>query len=641
MPRGRLIGFAILCLSLVLAVVIVSDVWPTLRGPAPGTSEWFWPHAIRPLGRWWPSVLGAGLLLLVAAWWDGRRAGRAWPVVAVAGLALGLQLAIVYAERPQVGAELVDRTLSKDTSGYAAIAGEIDDLSAVLADFPALMPALGNEHARTHPPGLIAAFWLADRALRGWPALAERLAAPARLWRCTDLWVISRPPATAAALLLGAFLPVLCAALVPVVAYALTRRLAGPREARWAALFSAALPALLVFSPTPDQLYAFLALVALWLVVIGVQRRQLLWLGVGGIVLSLMTMLSIGNAAWVGVVFLIALFSMRRAEASPRQIVAGTAALTLGAASIWLIYWAGWRVAPWEVILTGLGQHRQLVTIHRSYGLWLVYNPIDFLLFGGLAVTAGLLGQAVAAARDGQQRRGAFGTMALIMILTLAVLNLSGTTRGEVGRLWLLFMPAAAIVAGGYWPRVVGNRPNLLLLLASQLALALAIGLAWRPIQAVILPVVPPDLVTGLDPAMTLLGVTFQSPADRPVTLEGFDIAAAEGEQAVDVTLFWRSEGPTITPYTVFIHILDPNGQLVAQHDGWPVDGRWPTTCWVGDELIPEMITIALPDELPAGRYTLLAGLYDALSGKRLLAGGAQDFVHLDEITLRPGQIAP
>lgn len=636
MPRGRLIGFAFLGLSLVLAGQILFDLWPALRGPAPGTSEWHWPYALRPVGRWWPAILAAILLLVAGKWWDKRRPHRAWPLAVVAGLTLGLQLAIVYAERPQIGAELVDRTLSKDTSGYAAIAGEIDDLAAALRDFPALMPSLDNEHARTHPPGLIAAFWLTDHALRGRPALAEFISEPARLWRCTDLWVISRPPATAAALLIGAFLPLLCAALVPVAAYLLGRRLGNASGARWAALFAASLPALLIFSPTPDQIYALLALVSLWLVVAGIQRGRSWLIGLGGLVLSWMTMLSIGNVAWGVVVFLMAVFAMRRAHYDVRPLVSGLAVLAFGVASIWLVYWVGWGVAPWEVILTGLAQHRELVTVHRSYGLWLVYNPLDFVLFAGLAVTAGLLLAGVAAMRDGGQRRTPIGLLALILLLTLLALNLSGATRGEVGRLWLLFMPAAAVVAGGYWSRVVADRLTLLLILASQLVLALAIGLAWRPIQAVILPVARPDFTAGLEATMTPLGVTFQSPGNRPVTLEGFEIVANEGGPSAGVNLVWSSRRPTMTPYVVFIHVLDAGGQLVAQHDGWPVEGQWPTTCWTGDKLIPEVITIPLPDGLPAGRYTIISGLYDALSGERLIAAGNQDHVQLGYLTLQP-----
>ncbi len=278
MTRVRIAAVLIFLASLTVAVLIVTDAVPQLRGPAPTTDVWHWPYLLRPIVRWWPAMLFAGLLAIVGVWWVAHQPDRAWPVAIIVALTLGLQLSLIYADRPAIGAELVDRTLSKDTSGYAAVAGEIDALSPALRAYPQLMAGFDNEHARTHPPGLVAAFWLGDRAFRLWPALAEWAGAPVRLWRCTDLWVLSRPPSTAAGLLVGSWLPVLAAALVPLAAYGVARRLLRGAAVALAAVLAATIPALLVFSPTPDQLYALLSLVSLWLVLKGLARRSPLWL---------------------------------------------------------------------------------------------------------------------------------------------------------------------------------------------------------------------------------------------------------------------------------------------------------------------------------------------------------------------------
>lgn len=270
MPRGRLISVLFLAVSLVLAGLILTDVWPVLRGPAPETSEWYWPHLLRPFARWWPSVLAGSALLGVSAWWLQRTDDRAArPLALLVLLSLALQLALHYADRPNVGAELVDRTLSKASNGYLATAGEIDDLKDALRRFPELMPAFDNDHARTHPPGFIAAMWLTDHALRRAPALAETLARPATYWRCTDLWVLARTPATAASLLLWSWLPPIMAALTVLPVYHLSRKWHSTRAARLAALLATTLPALLIFVPTPDQIFACLAALSLFLLVIG------------------------------------------------------------------------------------------------------------------------------------------------------------------------------------------------------------------------------------------------------------------------------------------------------------------------------------------------------------------------------------
>jgi len=635
MPRGRLIGALFLLLSLVLAGLILTDAWPYLRGPAPGTGEWHWPYLLRPFARWWPSLLGATALGALATYWDKKAPGRAWPLLGVVAITIGLQLAIIYAERPNVGAELVDRTLSKDTSGYAAVAGEIDDLNAVLREYPELMPTFDNEHARTHPPGLVAAHWLADRAFRAWPDLAQFVARPAQLWRCTDLWVIARPPGTIAALLVGALLPVLAAGLVPWAAYRLARRLYDERTARWSALFSAAIPALLIFAPTPDQLFALLSLLSLWLIAVGVLDRRVHWLALGGIALSLMTMLSIGNAAWVFVVVCWLALVVARGGRPWRDHASGLAAFVVGLTSFWVIYWIGWGVAPWEIILTGLDQHRQLVTDFRSYPLWLLYNPLDFTLFAGPAVVAGLALQAIRSARRREARRPPAGPLPLILAFALVALDLSGGTRGEVGRLWLVFMPLTAIVAAAYWTDVMADRPSLLLLLASQLTLAVAIGLAWQPIRAVILPVAPPDFPV-VPASMSSSGIAFEAASGRQLTLDAFDIVQNPAPPSIDVTLAWRSNGPTSQPYTVFVHVLDEDGDLLAQQDGWPVDGAWPTTCWAGEESVIDSRHIPLPDDVAPGVYTIITGLYDGTTGARLTAENGLDHIRLGQITLEP-----
>lgn len=635
MPRGRLIGALFLLLSFVLAGLILTDAWPYLRGPAPDTSEWHWPYLLRPVARWWPAVLCAVLLAFVAFWWDKAAPRRTWPLLLVIALTITLQLAIIVAERPNVGAELVDRTLAKDTSGYAAVAGEIDDLNAVLRNFPELMPTLDNEHVRTHPPGLVAAYWLLDRAFRAWPELAHSIAQPARYWRCTDLWVISRPAGTIAALFTGALFPVLAAGLVPAASYYLARRLGDERTARWSALFLSTIPALVIFAPTPDQLFALLAILSLWFTTIGVLDRGANWLALGGIVLSVMTMLSIGNAVWALVVLVWLAVAVARSQRSWRDHFAGLAAFAVGLVSVWVIYWVGWGVAPWEVILTGLDQHRQLVTDFRSYSLWLLYNPLDFTLFAGLVIVAGLFLHAIRSLRRQEEQWSPSGSLALILVFTLVALNLSGGTRGEVARLWLVFVPAAAVVAAAYWSQLLRDRSSMMFLLASQLVLVLAIGLAWQPIRAVILPVVAPEFppVPG---SVSSSGVGFATATGRQLVLEGYHIGHNPADPSVTVDLIWSSDGSTFEPYVIFVHVLDESGNLLAQKDGWPVDGAWPTTCWADGDQVIDSRHVQLPNDTPPGTYTIITGLYDGNTGARLTAENGQDHVRLDQTTVGP-----
>lgn len=647
MQRRRRFVIVLGGISLLLAVLILTDYWPGLRGPAPDTSEWHWPYELRPFGRWWPALLSSALLFGFASWWLRAKSEARWPLLVLSTLCLGLQLGLIYADRPDVGAELVDRTLSTESNGYFATAAELGDIHTSLRNYPALMDGFQSEHARTHPPGLVVANWLTIQALEYTPRLTDRLAEPARLARCTDLWVLARPPNVSAALWLWSWLPPLAAALVVFPAYAAGRRLyQSSQTAKVGAWLAATLPALLLFSPTTDQLYALLAILSFLWLQIGLQDRRPLFILLSGFVLSLMTFFSLGNVVW-GVMLVayilyaeVLRFTNTDHNFSIRNIVVKIGVFGSAAVSLWLLYWVGWGVAPWAVAAEGLEQHYTLVTSLRRYEWWLGYNLLDFLLFAGPLVVVGLARQAVSAARH-IRRETTF--LALLLVILLLLLDFSGSARGEVGRLWLPYMPLAALLAArglriGYWGFVIGERSwriaPLLLCSSAPLLLSLAIGFAWRPIIPVILPTPPPPEAAANQPLSELdVMLTSQDDPTRPIHFLGYDLPndSLQAGETLTITLYWTAERPTTQPYAVFTHLIDNNGALVAQQDNWPVQGQWPPTCWKSGSVIADDYAIQLPTDLPVGRYSLLAGMYDP-AGVRLLAGDGRDHILLEAI---------
>lgn len=630
MPQRRIILSLLVLVSLGLAILILADIWPFLRGPAPETSDWYWPYSLRPVARWWPLIICLLGLIAFGTWWTQAGVKAAGPLAILSLLTLLVLLAVVYADRTNIGAELVDRTLSKDTNGYAAVAGEIPELSPVLRQFPNLMATFDNEHARTHPPGLIAIYWMLERGLKNFPQLSHWLAIPVRFWRCADLWVLTRPASSAASLFLGAILPIVAAAFVPLMAYYTGRRMFAESSARLGALLAAATPALLVFSPTPDQIFALLSLISLWLVLKGLDRNLLLFLGLAGLVLSVMTMLSLGNMVWMVLVIAFLGIESWRRRRHHTEIVLALVVLIAGSSSLWLIYWLGWGVAPWQIVLTGLDQHYLLVTRLREYSTWLTYNPLDFLIFAGLAVTIGLIAQFAWSISGSGRGREKAGILAILLTGTILLLNLSGGTRGEVGRLWLVYMPLAAVIAGGFWAERTHGRLETGMLLTSQLLVVLAISLAWRPLQAVILPVVPPEFSEHPD-TMIPARVAFQQNSDVSMILTGYEISGSfAAGNTIEVLLAWLGQGPTFEPYTVFVHVIDADGGLITQSDNWPAGGTWPTTCWTDGEAVLDRHAIRLPVDLPAGPYRMVVGVYDADTAERLRTPDGQDTVTLE-----------
>ena len=103
-------------------------------------------------------------------------------------------------------------------------------------------------------------------------------------------------------------------------------------------------------------------------------------------------------------------------------------------------------------------------------------------------------------------------------------------------------------------------------------------------------------------------------------------------------TLFWQSETAVAADYTVFVHLLTPDGDFVAGQDGQPVGGVYPTSFWEKGELIVDGRSWFA--DVSPGEYQLQVGLYLLATGQRLLASGQHselgDRVKLQTITIEP-----
>jgi hypothetical protein len=91
------------------------------------------------------------------------------------------------------------------------------------------------------------------------------------------------------------------------------------------------------------------------------------------------------------------------------------------------------------------------------------------------------------------------------------------------------------------------------------------------------------------------------------VKLLGYDLTT-EG-----ITLYWQALTPLDTSYAVFVHALDPGGQVVAPADALPANGTRPTTGWLPGEVVADTHALAL-----GGAVKLEVGLYNPQTGERL-----------------------
>jgi 4-amino-4-deoxy-L-arabinose transferase-like glycosyltransferase len=89
-------------------------------------------------------------------------------------------------------------------------------------------------------------------------------------------------------------------------------------------------------------------------------------------------------------------------------------------------------------------------------------------------------------------------------------------------------------------------------------------------------------------------------------------------QQALRLKFYWQGLAQTEADYTLFVHLLDETDKLVTQRDQPPANNRYPTSLWDVNEIVKGEVEIAL-SEVPAGRYKVVIGLYDRLTGRRLM----------------------
>ncbi|MCS7219886.1 MAG: glycosyltransferase family 39 protein [Anaerolineae bacterium] len=111
--------------------------------------------------------------------------------------------------------------------------------------------------------------------------------------------------------------------------------------------------------------------------------------------------------------------------------------------------------------------------------------------------------------------------------------------------------------------------------------------------------------------------------------LLGYELpAVAQSGQPITVTLYWQALSEPDQNYTRFTHLL-ADGQIVAQHDGVPGNGAFPTTSWIAGEIMTDTFELILPATLPSGSYHLVIGFYDPLTGQRLTTAEGADTIPL------------
>lgn len=126
----------------------------------------------------------------------------------------------------------------------------------------------------------------------------------------------------------------------------------------------------------------------------------------------------------------------------------------------------------------------------------------------------------------------------------------------------------------------------------------------------------PPEFFDNRPPQ-----VSTEANWEGKVLLAGYDLDpnAVRPGQNIQLRLYWAVLADIrYSNYTIFVHLLDSNGQMVAQSDHQVGDGILPTSCWRPGRVIVDQISLPLPAQTSPGLYRLNVGLYSTNTLERL-----------------------
>ncbi len=126
------------------------------------------------------------------------------------------------------------------------------------------------------------------------------------------------------------------------------------------------------------------------------------------------------------------------------------------------------------------------------------------------------------------------------------------------------------------------------------------------------------EVIVPSQPAVNKTAVLAQLGSAIEVTAVTLSHSTATPGEMITVAITWQVTAMPGQDLTTFIHLGDPKQTPLAQADGIPRNGAYPTRYWAAGEQFSDSYTLLLPAALAPGQYPIQFGLYDSQSGARL-----------------------
>ena len=126
---------------------------------------------------------------------------------------------------------------------------------------------------------------------------------------------------------------------------------------------------------------------------------------------------------------------------------------------------------------------------------------------------------------------------------------------------------------------------------------------------------------------------------EQPLVLDDVEVVQSRIKRgnALIALLYWHASDEIDQDYTVFVHLVDSKGNLIAGYDDQPGRGTAPTSRWTRYVPVVDPIVMPIPADAPLGNtYRLEIGLYYLPTMQRLAIVDVHGQPMVDSFSLAP-----
>lgn len=420
-------------ITLAFCLAIGVDVSPYLRGPAPYPPEWQWSYLfVNTFSKIYVPMIFLILLGVFFVIAETKNIFDKKPktfLLLLIFIGFLIQMSLLFFSRSGITV-LLHRIINPDLNSYFTASLLIHDPTDFIKNYEQEMQQFVY-HARSHPPGAIFIFYYIKQCIAPFTSFINFINNfhPSHL-DVEQIWKNLLPIDRATAVFSAFFLPLLTSSIIIPLFY-VGKIIYGIKIATRSIFLFTLLPTILFFIPINDTFLPLFSITAFLFLLKGLQKNSLLFFLLSGIILFIGVSFNLALLPLLLFFFLFAILYLRQNKFSIKQYIKGGMIFTIGLLLIPSILFLCFNFNFLRLI--------QLIFVEvphlhsRSYITWLFYNIYDFFVFAGIPVAFLFIAQI----KNFYKKDILF----LSFFIFLIIVDFSGSTRGETGRIWAPYVP--------------------------------------------------------------------------------------------------------------------------------------------------------------------------------------------------------